>query len=90
VVTLGYGLNLTVAFNPPEYSKRDPYELLTRGEFLLECLRVLEFNERYAKKKGKDNVAYDYVVTQRVLKTLFLADELMDFDWLENISECES
>jgi hypothetical protein len=68
---------------------RDPYELLTREQFMIECLNTLEYAERYARKKQDSSVTYDLIVTQRYLKRLFLVEELMDFDWLTLISRDE-
>lgn len=72
-----------------QQGSRDPYQLLTRAQFLIELLETLEYTEKYAKKMGQDVVAYEYYAAQRAIKTMYRAEELIDLDWLELISRDE-
>lgn len=55
----------------------------------MEVLKIMEYNEQYAREQGHENIAYDWKVAQRIMKTIYHSDELIDLVWLENISKDE-
>jgi hypothetical protein len=56
----------------------------------MEVLKIMEYNEKYAREQGQENIAYDWVVAQRIMKTIYRSEELIDLVWLEKISNDEN
>jgi hypothetical protein len=60
---------------------------MTRADFLMEVLERMDLQEMIARRNGREDIAYDYVVGKRLLRTLYRSDELIDLEWLAHISE---
>lgn len=62
---------------------RDPNETLTRGEFVIELLSLLDISRKVAKKHRDAKFESELETAINVIHKSFAAEELMDFEKLE-------